>query len=99
MASLQRTQASRRYRSIGFPRPPRWRRDRRHFGCRQHHAAGRGSVAGAPTVAGSGVPGYEVVGWSAMFAPAGTPMAIVEKLSAEARRGLQRPEFARMAEA
>jgi tripartite-type tricarboxylate transporter receptor subunit TctC len=52
-----------------------------------------------PTVAESGVPGYEVVGWFAMFAPAGTPMAIVEKLSAEARRALQRPDFAHMAEA
>ncbi|MSP97941.1 MAG: tripartite tricarboxylate transporter substrate binding protein [Betaproteobacteria bacterium] len=52
-----------------------------------------------PTVAESGLPGYEVVGWFAMFAPAGTPMALVEKLSAEAKRGLQRPEFARRAEA
>ena len=52
-----------------------------------------------PTVAESGVPGYEVVGWFAMFAPARTPMALVEKLSAEAKRGLERPEFARMAEA
>lgn len=52
-----------------------------------------------PTVAESGLPGYEVVGWFAMFAPAGTPMALVKKLSAEAKRGLQRPEFARRAEA
>lgn len=52
-----------------------------------------------PTVAESGVPGFEVVGWFAMFAPRGTPMAIVEKLSAEARRGLQRSEYARKSEA
>lgn len=52
-----------------------------------------------PTVAESGVPGYEVVGWFAMFAPARTPMGLVEKLSAEAKRGLERPDFARMAEA
>ena len=52
-----------------------------------------------PTVGESGVPGYEVVGWFGLFAPAGTPMAIVEKLSVEAKRGLQRPDFARMAEA
>ncbi|MDO8595143.1 MAG: tripartite tricarboxylate transporter substrate binding protein [Sulfuricaulis sp.] len=52
-----------------------------------------------PTVAESGLPGYEVVGWFGMFAPAGTPMALVGKLSAEAKRGLQRPEFARRAEA
>jgi len=52
-----------------------------------------------PTVAESGLPGYEVVGWFAMFAPAGTPMAIVEKVNAEAKRGLLRPEFATIAEA
>ena len=52
-----------------------------------------------PTVVESGLPGYEVVGWFAMFAPAGTPRALVEKLGAEAKRGLQRPEFVRLAEA
>ena len=52
-----------------------------------------------PTVAESGVPGYEIVGWFGMFAPARTPMRIVERLSAEAKQALQRPEFARMAEA
>ena len=52
-----------------------------------------------PTVAESGLPGYEVVGWFGMFAPARTPAAIVERLSAEAKRGLERPDFARLAEA
>ena len=52
-----------------------------------------------PTVAESGVPGYAVVGWFGMFAPAGTPMALVAKLGAEAKNGLQRPEFMRRAEA
>ena len=52
-----------------------------------------------PTIAESGVPGYEMVGWFGMFAPAGTPKAIVEKLSAEARRGLHQPDFAARAEA
>ena len=52
-----------------------------------------------PTVAESGIPGYEVIGWFAMFAPTGIPMAIVETLSAETRRGLMRPEFASIAEA
>ena len=52
-----------------------------------------------PTVAESGLPGYEVVGWFAMFAPAGTPMSIVERLSAEAKRGLEQSEFARKAQA
>jgi tripartite-type tricarboxylate transporter receptor subunit TctC len=50
-----------------------------------------------PTVAET-VPGYEVVGWFGMFAPAGTPMALIEKINAETKRGLQRPDFARMVE-
>jgi len=52
-----------------------------------------------PTVAESGVPDYEFVGWVALFAPAGTPMALVEKLSAEARRSVQSPAFIKSAEA
>jgi tripartite-type tricarboxylate transporter receptor subunit TctC len=50
-----------------------------------------------PTVAESGVPGYEVIGWFAMFAPAGTPMAIVEKLNAGVKQALQGSDFVRMA--
>jgi len=34
-----------------------------------------------PTVAESGLPGYEATGWNALFAPAGTPIAIVKRLS------------------
>jgi tripartite-type tricarboxylate transporter receptor subunit TctC len=51
-----------------------------------------------PTVAESGVPGYDVVAWFGMFAPAHTPPAIVATLSAEARRALQTPEVARRME-
>jgi tripartite-type tricarboxylate transporter receptor subunit TctC len=51
-----------------------------------------------PTVAESGLPGYEVIGWFGMFAPAGTPRAIVDKLNAETRSALQRPDFVRLAE-
>jgi tripartite-type tricarboxylate transporter receptor subunit TctC len=35
-----------------------------------------------PTVAEQGLPGFEVASWSALFAPAGTPAAVVEKLNA-----------------
>ena len=52
-----------------------------------------------PTVAESGVPGYEFSGWVALFAPAGTPMSIVDRLSTEARRALQHPDFVRRIEA
>lgn len=33
-----------------------------------------------PTIAESGVPGFDVTAWDALFAPAGTPSAVIEKL-------------------
>ncbi|HSQ02700.1 MAG TPA: tripartite tricarboxylate transporter substrate binding protein [Burkholderiales bacterium] len=36
-----------------------------------------------PTIAESGLPGYELGSWSAMFAPAGTPTEIVRRLHRE----------------
>jgi tripartite-type tricarboxylate transporter receptor subunit TctC len=48
-----------------------------------------------PTVAESGLPGYDVIAWFGMLAPAKTPMAVVDKLQAEARRALQSPEVVR----
>ena len=41
------------------------------------------SLPGIPTVAESGVPGYETSIWYGMFAPAGTPAAVIEQLHAE----------------
>jgi len=41
-----------------------------------------------PTVAESGVPGFDVVAWFGFFAPAGTPKALVDRLSAETRTAL-----------
>jgi tripartite-type tricarboxylate transporter receptor subunit TctC len=38
-----------------------------------------------PTIAESGVPGYDHGAWNAMLAPAGTPRAIVQKLNQEVR--------------
>lgn len=51
-----------------------------------------------PTVAESGIPGYDVVAWYGMFAPAKTPIAIVSKLQTEAKRSLQTPEVAKRME-
>ena len=45
-----------------------------------------------PTVAESGVPDYDLSGWIALFAPAGTPRPVVEKLNAEVTKVLQLPE-------
>ena len=41
------------------------------------------ALPGVPTVAESGVPGYEVSAWFGFFAPAGTPATIVNALNAE----------------
>jgi tripartite-type tricarboxylate transporter receptor subunit TctC len=45
-----------------------------------------------PTIAEAGLPGYEVVVWFGLFAPAGTPPAITAKLNAELNRALNLPE-------
>ncbi len=39
------------------------------------------SLPNIPTVAESGLPGYSAVGWFGLFAPAGTPKPIVQKLN------------------
>jgi tripartite-type tricarboxylate transporter receptor subunit TctC len=45
-----------------------------------------------PTVAESGVPGYEAVIWLGLMAPTGTPKAVVDKLNAEIVKILKRPD-------
>ena len=45
-----------------------------------------------PTVAESGVPGFEASNWVAMVAPAGTPRDIVAKINADANRALKMPD-------
>jgi len=45
-----------------------------------------------PTIAESGLPGYEMLNWLGLFAPSGTPRVVVEKLSAEAVRIVSTPE-------
>jgi tripartite-type tricarboxylate transporter receptor subunit TctC len=45
-----------------------------------------------PTVNESGVPGYDVTSWNALFAPAGTPPAIIETLNKGLREVLAMPD-------
>jgi tripartite-type tricarboxylate transporter receptor subunit TctC len=45
-----------------------------------------------PTIAESGVPGYEFRGWVGVFAPAATPKPIIDRLNAEIRKVLERPD-------
>jgi tripartite-type tricarboxylate transporter receptor subunit TctC len=46
-------------------------------------------VPDAPTVAESGVPGYDIAVWAGLFAPAGTPEAVILRLYREASRVMQ----------
>jgi tripartite-type tricarboxylate transporter receptor subunit TctC len=46
-----------------------------------------------PTLAESGLPGYEAGSWYGLFAPAGTPRAIVDRLNAETQRIFSDPAF------
>ncbi len=48
-----------------------------------------------PTVAESGVPGYEVMAWFGFFGPARMPANILAKLNAEAKRAMHAPEVVR----
>ncbi|MBL8383952.1 MAG: tripartite tricarboxylate transporter substrate binding protein [Burkholderiales bacterium] len=45
-----------------------------------------------PTIAESGLPGYEVYEWNAIFAPAGTPAEIVQRMQSELARALALPD-------
>ena len=45
-----------------------------------------------PTIAESGVPGFEVSAWDGILAPAGTPPAVVDKLNAAIRQALEDPQ-------
>lgn len=50
------------------------------------------SAPDLPTVAESGIPGFDVVAWFGFFAPAATAKPLVERLSAETRAALGAPD-------
>ena len=50
-------------------------------------------VADIPTVAETGLPGYEATTWFGLFAPAGTPRDVVMKLNGEVRKIFGDPAF------
>ena len=54
-----------------------------------------GVASNVPTFAEAGVASYELSSWQAVFAPAGTPPAIVERLYTEISRILKMPDVAR----
>ena len=52
-----------------------------------------------PTVAESGLPGFEVSNWIGLFAPAGTPLEIVAKLNVEVQKIMRSPDVQKRLEA
>ena len=51
------------------------------------------SLPDLPTVAESGVPGFEVNVWHGLWAPKGTPKAVVDKITASLQEALKDPLF------
>ena len=45
-----------------------------------------------PTLAESGLPGYDISSWQALFAPAGIPKPILDRLYAETAKALKAPD-------
>jgi len=45
-----------------------------------------------PTVAEAGYPGYDAVGWGAIFVPNGTPQPVIDKLNATIAKVVAQPE-------
>ena len=46
-----------------------------------------------PTIAEEGIPGFQTVQWSGMYAPAGTPKSIIDRLNREIVKILKDPAF------
>jgi len=50
------------------------------------------SAPNIPTFSESGLPGFDLVAWNALFAPRGTPPEVVNLLNAEVAKALAQPE-------
>ena len=53
------------------------------------------AIPDVPTIAESGLPGFEVIGWWGMLAPSKTPRAVVMLLNREVRAVLEVPDVRR----
>ena len=51
------------------------------------------ALPNVPTIAESGLPGFEASSWFGLLAPAGTPKDIVDKVSTQIQKMLQTPEM------
>ena len=51
-------------------------------------------LPGVKSIAEQGFPGFEVTAWNALYAPKGTPKAVIDRLNAEVTKILAQPESA-----
>ena len=56
-------------------------------------------LPGIPSIGDTVVPGFDVVGWTGLFAPAGTPPGIIRKVNADLLAGLAGGEYRERLEA
>lgn len=56
------------------------------------------SLPDMPTATEAGLKGYDLDSWFALYAPAGTPAAVVQQINAEVNKILQTPEVRKKAE-
>lgn len=54
------------------------------------------ALPGVPTVAESGFPGYQAIGWNGVFVPAGTPAPIIQTLNSAVQSALKQPALAQL---
>ena len=57
------------------------------------------ALASLPTLAESGLPGFDFSVWHGLYAPRGTPPAVLEKINAALRSALKDPELIKRQEA
>ena len=51
-----------------------------------------GALKDVPTIAESGLPGYDYSLWVGMFAPAGTPAAVVDRIASDVAKATEAPD-------
>jgi len=57
------------------------------------------ALAGLPTLAESGLPGFNFSVWHGLYAPRGTPPEVIEKINAALRAALKDPDLVKRQEA
>lgn len=57
------------------------------------------NLPNVPTTTEAGMPGFKLEAWVGLFAPAGTPPAVIAKLTTEVKKALEMPETRQRADA